>query len=107
MLIFSMSQVMPRSAQKSSISWVSAMPPISEPARRCRQRIRLNAPRGTEQAECAVALEQIEIHVEVVFRGHSIDDEVESFRARVHRVFILGNHDFMRAETLRVGGFAR
>lgn len=41
-LISSMSDTMPCSAQKSSISCVSAMPPISEPARRRRLKIRLN-----------------------------------------------------------------
>jgi hypothetical protein len=38
--IISMSATMPCSAQKSSISWVSAMPPISEPAIDLRPKIR-------------------------------------------------------------------
>ena len=36
-----MSETMPCSAQKSSISWVSAMPPMSEPAMLRRLKIRL------------------------------------------------------------------
>ncbi len=42
----SMSDTMPCAAQKSSISCVSAMPPISDPARRRRLKMRLNAPGG-------------------------------------------------------------
>ena len=42
-----MSEVMPCSAQKSSISWVSRMPPMSEPASRRRPKIRLNTATGS------------------------------------------------------------
>ena len=38
-----MSQAMPLAPQKSSISWVSAMPPISDPERFRRGMIRLKA----------------------------------------------------------------
>jgi hypothetical protein len=67
--IISISETMPRSAQKSSISWVSAMPPISEPAidRRpsfkisshCRRWARDAGMLGhADQAQGAVALQQ-------------------------------------------------
>ena len=42
----STSEVIPRSAQKSSISWVSRIPPMSEPASRLRPKIRSIAPTG-------------------------------------------------------------
>ncbi len=41
--VTSTSDTIPRSAQKSSISWVSLIPPIVEPVSRRRRPIRLNA----------------------------------------------------------------
>src|SRR5207237_8729403 len=41
-----------------------------------------------EQAKCAVALEQIQIRVEVVLGRDGVENKIESLRTRVHRVFI-------------------
>ena len=46
-LIISISEVIPCSAQKSSISWVSRMPPITEPASRRRPKMQIERSDGS------------------------------------------------------------
>ena len=103
----STSAVMLCSAQKSSISWVSAMPPMSEPASCGVRTIRLNAGRerllpARRRAYRAVAAEQLEIRVEVVIGGDGVEDEVEAAGMLPHFVGIARDDDFFGAEAQRV-----
>src|SRR5215212_4315628 len=89
----STSQVMLCSPQKSSISWVSGMPPIVDPDRlwRC-----------AHKGDVAVAIEQAEICVDIVIGGDGVEDEIEAAGVLLHFVSVAGYHDFVGAEAKRV-----
>ena len=106
-----MSEVMPCSAQKSSISWVSAMPPISEPAmaaaledqverRRARDADAAGTPTSTMRA---VALQQ-----RVKASRSCGAATVLRIRSKLpacclHLVAVLRHHHFVGAQRLGVG----
>ena len=82
---------MPCSAQKSSISWVSAMPPISEPAMLRRLKIRaehvgrrMRLGRRADQDIVPSRLSSAGEGVEVVRGGDGVEDEVEAVGLRGH-----------------------
>ncbi len=88
----STSEVMLCLPQKSSISWVSAMPPMSEPERLRRPKIRPKTETGkrlfrrADQGEVAVAAEQVDVGVDVVVGGDGVEDEVEAAGVLRHLV---------------------
>ena len=91
-----MSEVMLCLPQKSSISCVSSMPPMSEPAMALRpddqgedagRRVRRG--RDADQAHGAVTLEAVDERVEVVRGGDGVEDEVEAAGVRRHVVGVL------------------
>ena len=62
--------------------------------------------RDAEQCHRAVAFQEREVSVEVVPGGDGVENEIETFRARVHRIFIFGNDHLMRSEAFCVRSFA-
>ncbi len=104
----STSAVMLCAPQKSSISWVSAMPPMSEPERLRRPNRRPKAEtrerllRCADEGEVAVAAEQVDIGVDVVLGGDGVEDEVEAAGVLLHLVGIAGDDDLVGAEAERV-----
>ena len=109
----SISDTMPCSPQKSSISWVSRRPPIAEPA---------SLPTSKQQVECgnrcglggradqghrAIPLQQLEVRVQVVICGDRVEDEVEAADVLRHLGLVSGDDDFIRAKAKSVGGLAR
>ena len=106
-----MSAVIPFSAQKSSISWVSRMPPMAEPERRRRFISKLKAIdrrglfRRAHQGHRAVELQQLQIGIQVVVGGDGVENEVEAADMLLHLGFVLGDDDFVGAEADRVGRF--
>src|SRR5215472_1934744 len=79
--------------QKSSISCVSGIPPIGEPERLLRR---------TDKGDVAVTTEQVDIGVDVVLGGDSVEDEVEAAGLLLHLVGMAGNDDFVGPEAERV-----
>mgnify|MGYP003693809803 CR=1 FL=1 len=96
------------SPQKSSISWVSAMPPMGEPERLRRPTMRLNAATRQRLLGCAdkrdvaVAAEQVDIGVDVVIGGDGVEDEIEAASVLLHLVGVAGDDDFVGAKAERV-----
>jgi hypothetical protein len=106
----STSAVMLCSPQKSSISWVSAMPPMLEPesVRRPMIRPKAGTPKGfdigsaDEQGEGAVASKQGEVGVDVVIGGDGVENEVEAAGVLLHLVGVAGDDDVVSAEAAGV-----
>ena len=101
--MISTSAVMLCLPQKSSISWVSAMPPMSDPERLRRPKIRSERRDGerlfgcADEAEIAVAAKQAEEGVDVVFGGHAVEDEVEAAGVLGHLVRVFRDDDLIGA----------
>ena len=99
-----MSEVMLCLPQKSSISCVSLMPPMSEPREILPAKDQAadvdgkRFGRNTDLRERAVAFQQGEIGVDVVLRRHRVEDEMKTVGLLFHFVFIFGIDDFIRAE---------
>jgi hypothetical protein len=108
MRIISMSHVMLCWPQKSSISCVSGRPPMSEPEKERRRKISGNAATGSgflgraDQHQVAVALQQVEVGVDVVRGGHGIQDEIEAAGLRRHLGLVLGDDHLVGAEAFGV-----
>ena len=110
-----MSETMPCSAQKSSISCVSAMPPISEPAMLRRLKIRPNGCGdgcGFSGAPTSVSvpsrLSSREEGIEVVRRRDRVEDEVEAVRVRAPSApRSVEMHDLVRAQAHGIVDLAR
>ena len=94
--------------QKSSISWVSAMPPMSEPERLRRPMMQAEGGDGegllgrADEGEVAVAAEQVDVGVDVVLGGDGVEDEVEAAGVLLHLVGVAGDDDLVGAEAERV-----
>ena len=92
-------------AQKSSISWVSAMPPMAS-RRTAALKIRLNAATvegSPEPDQGEIAVEpKIEIGVDVVIGGDGIEDEIEAAGVLLHLFRVPGDNDFVSAQAHRV-----
>ena len=94
--------------QKSSISWVSAMPPMGEPEKLRRPQDEAEGGDGqrllgrADEGEVAVAAEQVDIGVDVVIGGDGVEDEVEAAGVLLHLVGIARDDDFVGAEAERV-----
>ena len=58
--------------------------------------------RHAYQCHRAVAFQQSEIRVEIVFRRNRIDDEVEAVRLLLHFLFVFRYDYFVRAEPFRI-----
>ena len=108
-----MSQVIPRSAHKSSISWVSAIPPIKGTRQLTAWRNQLGEVHWdslrwkSHDDERAIALKQSKISVEIVRRRNAVDDEIKAFLLFLHRVFILGTDDLARTQPSRIVALTR
>ena len=104
----STSAVMLCAPQKSSISWVSAMPPMGEPERLRRPKMRPNAAtargfwRRADEGDVAVAAQKLDVGVDVVIGGDGVEDEVEAAGVLLHLVGIAGDDDFVGPEAERV-----
>ena len=94
--------------QKSSISWVSGMPPMGEPERLRRPNNKAEGRDGerllrrADQGDVAVAAQQVDVGVDVVIGGDGVEDEVEAAGVLLHLVGIAGDDDFIGAEAERV-----
>lgn len=101
-----MSQAILWVAQKSSISWVSAMPPMAEPAieRRpitsCALYRRLQRLEQADQHEGAVALGR-QVGIEVVLVRHGVQDQVEASGDGGHPLWVGGKDHLVGAEPPR------
>ncbi len=81
--------------QKSSISWVSAMPPIAEPARRLLPQMSEKA--ATDAGSVGMPTitmapcgrKQLEVLVEVVRRRDRVEEQVEPARELLERGLVL------------------
>src|SRR6267378_2356814 len=97
----STSAVMPCCPQKSSISWVSAIPPIGDPERLRRahdQAERRDGERLLRRAhhgKVAIAAQQIDVRIDVVIGGDSIENEVKAAGVLLHLVRILRDDDLI------------
>ena len=80
------------------------MPPMSEPERLRRPKIRPKAETGSgfvrraDEGEVAVAAEQVDVGVDVVIGGDGVEDEVEAAGVLLHLVGVAGDDDFVGAE---------
>ena len=80
------------------------MPPMLEPERLRRPRIRANAEtrqglrRGADEGQVAVEAKQVEVCVDVVIGGDGVEDEVEAAGVLLHLVGVAGDDDFVGAE---------
>jgi hypothetical protein len=107
-----MSETMLCLPQKSSISWVSGTPPMSEPARFLRGKMRLKTwagcgvRRNPDQDQRAVELQEVEVGIDVVIGGDRVEDEVEAPGVFGHGVGVLGDDDLIGAQSLAVGDLA-
>ena len=87
--------------QKSSISWVSAMPPMFEPDRLRRPKIRPKDESDSgfgdtaDEREVAVEAEQVDVGVDVVLGRDGVEDEVEAEGVLLHLVGVAGDDDFV------------
>ena len=108
----STSEVMLCWPQKSSISWVSAMPPMGEPEKlrraedQAEDRDGQRLFRRADQGDVAVAAQQVDVGVDVVLGGDGVEDEVEAAGVLGHLVGVAGEDDLIRAEAQRVVFFA-
>jgi hypothetical protein len=59
--------------------------------------------RGSHQRHSAVALEQVEVNIQVVVGGNSVQNEVKAVDVFLHLRFVLRDDNFIRAQPLRVG----
>ena len=103
----STSEVMLCSPQKSSISCVSAIPPIGEPERlsaedQAEGRNRERLFRCADQRDVAVATEQTDIGVDVVIGSNCVENEVKAIGVLLHFVGIAGDNDFIRTQAKRI-----
>ena len=86
---------------------------MAEPARLRRPNNRLKAAIGAglgrraDQRHRAVALQQLEVRVQVVICGDRVEDEVEAADVLRHLGLVLGDDDFIRAKTASIGRLAR
>src|SRR5215207_719707 len=96
---------MPCWAQKSSISWVRAMPPIIEPAKLHRPLIRektltlSGSAGGADVDQGPVDGEQAEVGVEVDGGADGVDDEVEPSCQLLEGGWVGGGEVLVRAKT--------
>ncbi len=90
--------------QKSSISCVSAIPPISEPERlrRLNTRPKPATARGFGGAPTSVILpsrrSELDVCVNVVFGRDGVEDEVEAAGVLLHLLGISGNDHVVRSQ---------
>ena len=109
----STSEVMLCLPQKSSISWVSAMPPMSEPEKLRRREDQAEDGDGqrlfrrADHGEVAVAGEQVDVGVDVVLGGDGVENEVEAAGVLCHLVGVAGDDNFVGAEAERIVLLAR
>ena len=89
------------------------MPPMSEPLKLRRPKMQaadLDGKRFGGHAdlrEGAVAFQQQEVGVDVVLRGHGVENEMETVEMFLHLVFVFGIDDFIRAEPQGIFDFVR
>ena len=89
------------------------MPPISEPENCRRPMIRLKTWTGSgcgwyaHLGEGAVAFQQCQISIDVVWRGNGIEDEMEAVEMFLHLVLVSGDDHFVRAQAQGILHFAR
>ena len=94
--------------QKSSISCVSAdaadgragetAAPHDKTKRRDGQRLLGCA----DQSDVTVAAEQVDVGIDVVIGGNSVEDEIETAGVLLHLVCVTGDDDFVGTEAERV-----
>ena len=94
--------------QKSSISWVSGMPPMGDPEKLRRLKISPKTETGSgfvgraDHGNVAVAAEQVDIRVNVVVGGNGVEDEIEAAGVLLHFIGVAGDDHFIGAQAARV-----
>jgi len=71
------------------------------------RRRRVRAVGGADQGHGAVALEQVEERIQVVRRGHGVEDEVQAVGDLGHFVRVLRHHHPVGAQAQAVFAFVR
>ena len=59
--------------------------------------------RGSHERHSVVALEQVEVNIQVVVGGNRVQNEVKAVDVFLHLRFVLRDDNFIRAHPLRVG----
>src|SRR6202163_2805175 len=107
--MISTSEVMPCSAQKSSISWVSRDAADDRAGQGAPAHDQVGGGGGgvrlagrSDQDHYAVPLQEHEEGVQVVGRGDGVENEMEAARVPCHLRVVLGQHHLVGPEAVRV-----
>ncbi len=73
----------------------------------CHVRCRMRIARHAEQAHCTITLEQLQIVIQIMRRGHRIQNEIHTAGVLLHFLVILRHHHFIGTQTPGIFGLAR